>query len=937
MQKQKRICWNFAILLSSICCLGAGVWGISTIASAVEAPNAMHGGEVATAAHTVGENSTAEYVQADGYCGAGLQTWLGKGDTLTLNTVIDLNQWDANEPLFEGYATPIKSGTADYRRLYFTLTDAEDSDVSVTVQYRGWEGQNYSVVSACATGQRYTSVEWYTGKVFIGENAWQTISMHTFTGLMHENGGTHYDAPVEAPIRVWYDQTEKMLYYDVVQPGTSKKMIVDLDDPAYFDTLFTGFPSGRVRLSVRASEYLSDLAGFRLTKVAGIDLSNDKISDDVVPEITVETPWKGNVPTAKVGGSFLVPTATAFDTQFGECAVSAKVEYAVTQDGSRELVSVSNDRFATEKAGYYFITYKAQDPLENSKEEVIIVQTGDVTEPTVSVDTADDTAFTGALVSVRSATISPESETTVMTVTASKGAEEVVVENGKFRPMTSGDWTVKYTAVDICGQADTKSYVLKVATGDTPVFVTEPNLPKTFISGGRYFLPQAEATIFADGTAQSVPATVTVKDAAGERAIATDEVYIPRVCNNRDTVLITYEANGGKWEKEIECVLPFVAEGSRMRLKIENYFTLNGVAFEKTDYNTTISAGNANGTFTFDRELLLENFSVEFASQPNRSSFESIYVRLQDFSDESRTITCKLSRYGEGNTIFVSGDTRINVPAMFIPYTEPTSVMLSFTNNSWSFGGNWSLSVLRWDDGTPFNGFASDYVCLEMGFEGAESDAAFTLSAIGGQPVSANPYDNVAPYISMQGDFGGAVSIGGTVTVHEAFAMDVLDPMARVNVSVRMPNGEAAMSVDGIRLDHAVCSREYQFKIEEYGDYLVSYTASDAFGGNVQTFNYVVGVFDEIAPEITVKGKPEAEGKVGEAFLLPSVEITDNATTAENIRVSRCVFTPKGAMVYINENSNSFIPAYAGDYTVMITAYDEAGNVTTYTQKVMVK
>ena len=99
----------------------------------------------------------------------------------------------------------------------------------------------------------------------------------------------------------------------------------------------------------------------------------------------------------------------------------------------------------------------------------------------------------------------------------------------------------------------------------------------------------------------------------------------------------------------------------------------------------------------------------------------------------------------------------------------------------------------------------------------------------------------------------------------------------------------------------------------------------------------MVGVFDEDAPTIAVKGTPATEGKVGEAFVLPSVEVSDNITATENIRVSKCVFTPKGAMVYINANSNAFVPAYAGEYTVVIMAYDEAGNVQTYTHKVTVK
>ena len=122
-----------------------------------------------------------------------------------------------------------------------------------------------------------------------------------------------------------------------------------------------------MRLSVQASEYLSDSAGFRLTKVAGIDLSDDKISDDVAPVITIDTPWTDNVPAAKVGGSFPVPTATAYDMQFGVCEVAAKVEYAETESGARTDVAALDERFATQNAGFYFITHKTRSTTRHKK------------------------------------------------------------------------------------------------------------------------------------------------------------------------------------------------------------------------------------------------------------------------------------------------------------------------------------------------------------------------------------------------------------------------------------------------------------------------------------------------------------------------------------------------------------------------------------------
>lgn len=69
MFRHRRIHWNFILALLSCVCL----FGIDTMAMALEQKAAPRAGEAITAAYTVGVNSTAQYVQADDYCGAGLQ------------------------------------------------------------------------------------------------------------------------------------------------------------------------------------------------------------------------------------------------------------------------------------------------------------------------------------------------------------------------------------------------------------------------------------------------------------------------------------------------------------------------------------------------------------------------------------------------------------------------------------------------------------------------------------------------------------------------------------------------------------------------------------------------------------------------------------------------------------------------------------------------
>lgn len=898
-------------------------------------------------AYTVGNRSSAKYGTNETFGITGLQVALAPQESITFNTLIALKDINPDAPLIEANVTPSFRGAQDFRRLFFTFTDALNPEIFFTVQYRNWENESKTIVSAMANGQDYSSVEWYTGKIFHGKDEWHTTCQYAFSGV-YTDGREHADRP----IRIWYDDRAKQPYYDKQYTDNgdaakdNRKVICDFIDPNFVSDIWTGFKSDYVRLSVSAEEYIGDTAYFAVTHVTGIDLTKESVYEQHKPVITVDAPFDlENVPFAKVGATFPVPAATAVDAQFGVCEVTSKVEFAETPNGEKTAVAVQNGRFATANEGYYTITYTARDPIGNEADTTVTVQTGDVADVTLTVTPPEDrTAAIGALVEVPA----PDSNAPV-TVKAVCGEQEIVIgDDCAFRPEKSGAWTVTYTAEDVCGQTQTESYTLTVTAGGT-VFKDEPALAPVMISGGRYYLPELRAYSYAGDVATEVESTVSVKDLSGERVVDKGEVYIPRVAKHGDSVEIVYKAGEAELKREVQCIMPFVARDGRMRLQIENYFMGDGFELKKGDFSAEVAATDANGQWVFAKEQILSEMRVQFSMLTQKSEFDALCFTVFDATDPERSITCKIERekeyddeigelvYSE-NAYFTVGGMRIPAGSLFDPSVPNSNVVVSFKNGKWVFDSTktFSIAAERWDDGTPFEGFGGNSGYIGIAFEGATAGkASYMLSEVSNQLISANPADRMAPVIVMQGVYGGMCEVGKSATVQKALASDALDPMISFGVTVNAPDGSVVTSNDGIRLENVSPDRIYEFTPDMFGMYSVEYAASDSFG-NEQKFVYIVLVLDNVAPEIAFTGEPVKTGKVGEAFIIPEITVTDNVSAAENITVSRYVRTASGRMTTIDAKSNSFIPSRKGVYTVYVIAHDEAGNVAVKTYDVTV-
>ena len=906
---------------------------------------------VVSATVRTGENSSAVWARNEQYDDIGLQVSLAQGEILEFSNTIDITQYtsetnvDGSKPLIEMYAAPAVVGKEDFRRWYITFTDSVNPNETFTVLVRNWESDTYSVVSAAAYGQEYTSWQWYDKKVFRGEGGWQTPMGHSFTAQYAKNVAQKYRA-----YKMWYEDDTKRLYHDTLDLAPAqewKVMVSDLDDPTYYNRLFEGFSSGRVRISIRADEYMSTKpATFTIKSVADIDLTSVVADFGDAPTITIDDVFDiENAPNAKIGGTYPIPAANAVDGEGQPCAVSVNAYYV---NGIVRLpIPIENGRFATDKEGRYSIEYVAVDASGVQTLKRIAVQAvAEIVAPELTVVKGDTEGTVGKPVMLGVA--STVSANASVSVTVVKGDETIAVRDNIFVPERTGTYIVTYTVTDICGQSESESYSVAVSA-DAPVCLTEPQFPKYLIAGGRYFLPELKAYAIDETNATEVDTTVYVTDMRKTFVVPRGNVYIPAVANNGDRVTVTYKVGDAVvYEHAIPCVQAFRAVNGRKTLLLENFFVSDAFTYDKYDMYMTCTATQANASWEFARALPAESFSLTLGMIPEYADFASVKVTLSDRADENNTVSYYIDRtpvdYG-GNTVrnvgFIRVEngnnvTRIQADTLFASDMDATRTVIgAYANGSWLFNGNYSVRIVNRDDGKPFNGFAGDVYC-KVTLSDGKVGARISVSNVCGQTISANPLDSTAPTVVIEGDRGGRMPIGGTATVRKATAFDVLDPMTTLSVSVTAPDGSVVTATDGTLLSDVPCNCEYEFTVNAYGSYSVSYRACDAFGGNVRQIGYNVLVRDDVAPVITLKSAPPTTGKIGTAFVVPDIEVTDNVTAPEGITLHKTVIAPNTAVTLLGGNSNAYVPKYAGVYTVMITAFDEQGNTSIVTFDVTV-
>ena len=883
----------------------------------------------------------------------GLTVRIANGDSLTFDHVFDMGEMTmATKPL-EGFVVPDTQGHVDFSKMVFTFTDLEDPSVQLVYHGNFYDDSNahgLTYFTAAGNGQIHCGLE-SVGRLHVGTSLGCMVP-HSFmavdTGLYWGAQAAQPAAPDAKMFCISYDSKTN-------QAWAGGKIISDLDDSNYYDSLWFGFPSGKAKLTISALNYNNTTANICFTSILGVDLSSATYIDEKAPEITVRAEYD-EMPYAVVGCTYPIPTASAIDEVSGVCDVRVAVWQGYGSD-NQKMVNVNENCFKVEDVGAYAIVYEATDRSGNVSRKVLWVRSY-LSQYAEKLTVFMNESFgreieVGTMQSLPEVTVSGNSGDYTVTYTITKGKDICAIVNEKFCLEQAGEWLLTCTAEDYIGRKAVAVCTIKGIASGKPVLLNEPKLPMGYVSGASYQLPVLDAYDYTSGVKVQKLCDVSVIYDGTSKAYKAGETFVPTVHAHNDTVKVVYSCDGIQlWEKDIPVSVVFEKEripGNTERYRdivlVENYFcTEDDMSFtnkyELTDVKGLLIATNQatdGAKASFINAQIANAFSLNFMTVPNRSKFSQLNITLTDSENSNISVKAMLKK-DDGQTVMQVGDTVLTLTLDF-DGAAATAYNIGFRGGQFVVNTTTKISVSKTEQGEKFNGFPSGKVYFDIEMVNAEADAAIFLSKICDVNTS-NTQDNTGSVITTAENVITNAFKDSVYTVQKVLVGDVLCPNTKATLTVLAPDGTVVKSVGGTELKDVDATKDYQITLSSYGDYNVSVTAVEADGwkySNPSYFKYVVSVIDGERPTIEFTEDFETELEVGDRLVIPSYVVSDNYSSADKITVMTVVTNPKGMPIYLIGEINALRCEYAGIYQIKVYVYDEMGNLTVFETSVAVK
>ena len=585
----------------------------------------------------------------------GIKVSLNVGAEFRYNKPIDLSKCTSDESLIEFSIQADVNGENNFKNLYFKFTDTANPDNYIIMRVRNnvttaYDYTRYTAyVAARSADYVFTGYDQVSKRVRAG-GEYGALTTFSFCNYAYDKTNKT-SALGETTCRLYLDYAERQVYVHGISAATgdvvySKALVTDLDDLSYVGSVWNGFENGSAYLSVYAENYFKSTAVCHIQKIGNEDISLTSITDNEKPNITVNygAYTSDTVPCGLVNNPYTVFSATAYDVLAFDTEITTRVYYNY-YSSNKVSVETKDGKFIPKRTGRYTIEYSTVDSFGNTtvvlcdvwvKENASDIQIGNVSVANV---------YTGTLFNVPTPTVLGDEDlgnVTLKTV-AVCGNEEYSIENGSFRPMQSGNWVMRYTATDYVGRTVTKEVPFTVTDGEKAIFIddVEALLPKYFVEGNEYVLPNLQTVSFKNGEAVFENATITVS--SGE---IIGSIFYPEIEEHGGEIEITY-SNGDSKVSYVRNCFDLYDEDI---LDVAKLFTaVKGVpVFEMREHGVSVVA-NANVAFDFVNALLSYDLSVKYSVSAVANNLNKVSFLLTD--SENSNIQIKFSFAKEGDTI----------------------------------------------------------------------------------------------------------------------------------------------------------------------------------------------------------------------------------------------------------------------------------------------
>lgn len=858
----------------------------------------------------------------------GAQIRLVNRDELTFREIVNLADNTEDSPFLTLYALPQTAGEFDAAKIKVRITDLYDAENYVDIYIKSNAKEDVTSIGATyltagAKGQPSTGLEDNTASnkgVNVRQNdQFGFPAEFSLAGAQYSEGSVvniDYDE-----LNLYFDAATKQVLTDPSGYCSNARLIADLDDTSYFSNPWKGFTTGEVRISIMGLEYQASALNLVVTELDG-KLPLSSVTDGEKPTIKVDTDAfsSGNFPFARVGESFPLFPATAFDAHDGAVQVVSMVFYNYASSNPINCNTTDNS-FVPTRPGLYTIVYQARDLSGNVAIETVDVHAYagapleiGLTDPIGSTKTGEPVELVKAL---SATSVSGRVRYFISVADSDGNVTEVDPESRLFTPMKVGSYIVTVTARDYVSEA-TKTFPLEATENAVGKIFGEADIPRAFLKGATYTLPTVYGYDFSSGTGVKKEAQIYIKEDNGQSVLHSGNTYRVQA-SSEVTIEYAITVNGGTDKKTY--TVPVVDAGFKSSLNQAKLFRIiSGAASGKaTSDGVSYTTSTEGTTLEFVNSLQAVDFNLSFLVDGANHAFTGIHVTLTDALNSAESVRFSFEKIS-GRTMFsVNGGIRYGIDASFEGATR-TSFLVNYSaaTKSVQAANNLTVSVQTYENGQPFKGFSSDFVYLQVEYTGVSGSSAIIFQNLNKHRLGNATTDRYAPDILVTATPGNR-NKGDVVSLSAAVVADVIDAAVTRSLTVTGPNGQPVTALDGTLLKDADPTKDYQFVLSAYGGYLISYTASDSTG-NKSSYSYNIAAVDETPPVITIIS-PVTSGKVGEQIAIAAVEVTDDVTA--NCEVVVFVEGSNGSYELITDGY--FIPKAAGEYRVRYLAMDEAG------------
>ena len=866
----------------------------------------------------------------------GIVVRLTPGNKFTFNKPIDLSDNLKVDNLLRFYSLPKAVGVSDVWAVRVRLTDVADAnnyvDVFSTVNLynRNEEENPYAsknvVTGAGANGQPLTGMhlKWvpYPGYPLLDYDG-QKYCIYDGVNLNSDIGypslGFSFSAREgygKLPYELSMDYAERQLFgsrcaFAMAGNGISSNgMIIDLDEPLFFKTLWGGFTTGKAILSISAEAYVNSDFEFIITNIDGEDLSVGNYFDEMAPEIQVELPVneKGVIPIAVANVPYKLFYAVAVDDTDGYIPCKAYV-YKGYESNIPMQLNVKNGTFTPKSAGIYDVVYVAYDKAGNRAEKLVKVYAKSENELMMALSPlGSETFISGNKICLPQATVTGaegEYSLQVGAVLQNGGVDYTVEQdNGEysFRPLHAGLYEIVYRCSDYNGEIEERLSI-EVQASENAYFPTDAALPEYFIKNGEYAFPDLKGVDLSNGMPVEKNAKIAYAFDNGDFVEYTGGKVVI-LANERVDVRYTI-ANTSKTE-----TIKVADVNYGGKLSVKDYFQGEGFT-SISDQNAGYYTTEQDGKLSFVRPLLTNNFSLQF--KITAMNFKELRLIMTDAENNFCELCICVQKQSDGYRLIKVGEQKWTLDTKTL-VGELLVLQYKDGDSEIYFGGT------RFPVGS-FAGFKSGSAYLSLEFVDVSSSSSISILNVNGQKISSQTSDYAAPTYAYKIN-NGAKTVGDEIVISYFRVMDVLQLNGEASLTVKAPDGSVCYSTDSVKMSSVKdFSREYRIAVTVRGIYKITGTISDGKMGE-EDFTLNIVCEDGNAPVITLNGKTNY-GTLNKQVKLATAEAVDDLDG--NIGVSVYIVSPTGKTDRVI--SDSFVPNICGLYTVLYYATDAAGNL----------